>query len=69
MNKTEMIRVAKAMQTQVLQQRETLEWWAYAVGTVSGAAVVSPEEISDAVQTAQNHIDALQHIIDQLGQS
>ncbi len=60
MDRTEMFRMAKAMQTAAIQQREAL----------SGAASADPnmdaqlcKELHDAADTAQTHIEALQHII------
>ena len=62
MTRIEMIRATKAMQTQMLVQRAAL-----------GACVVDernvvgfPEHLDHTRVTAQNHIDALQHVIDEL---
>lgn len=64
MTKPEMIRALKAMQTQTIVQREFLV--AQQATVPSWMMGNEPAEISDAHVTAQNHIDALQHIIDEL---
>ncbi len=61
----ELIRMVKAMQTEMLSQREALRN-AYETTHRERGAEELESQFADTCQTAQNHIDALQHVIDQL---
>lgn len=66
--KTDMIRLTKAMQTNSLAQRAALQGMVTQLdelGEPDGPPGLL-QEVLDAQQTIQNHIDALQHIVDGL---
>lgn len=73
MTKLEMIRLCKSMQTNSLAQKAALRGLAT---TIAGDSSLDEpdgapglyQEVADAETTVQNHIDALQHIIDRLAQ-
>jgi hypothetical protein len=63
---THIIRVTKAAQTQAHTQRLAL--LAIITNPTDADDIDAPflEEVADAVKTAEDHINALQHIIDKL---
>ena len=58
-----MIRAVKALQTDTIVQREALRGMAPQDDEHDAALLA---ELSDTIQTAQNHIDALEHVIQRL---
>jgi hypothetical protein len=58
---TQHVRAVKAMQTDAIRQRMTLQALLSAQVTADMA-----DEVSDAIVTVNNHIEALQHILDRL---
>lgn len=77
MTKTEMIRVLKSYQTQVKAQETALWGLSAQIGTGLDTELreelgdIDPEpllkELDDAVTTAQNHADAIEHVLDATG--
>lgn len=68
-DRTEILRVVKSMQTDAHQQRLALTTLRDAAQ--SGALLTQPDtllanELKDTVQTIEDHIHALEHVIDHL---
>ena len=63
-SKIETIRIVKAMQTQTIIQREAVRGLYMLADEPKHAELRS--QLSDVGATVQNHIDALQHVLDEL---